>query len=126
MAFDPTWQAAVCLACDPVFATADAGFGPGRPSGGQGAPAVLWEADALRFAARYRDSGVEASYGDQWPAPCIDYWVYVDPGTMTARMSVEGWDARERTMDLTGDGARDGAALAALFGDLLRVDQPGD
>src|SRR3712207_8830332 len=38
-------------------------------------PALLWEAEPARFAARYPDIRIEDSYGDQWPdVSCIDYW----------------------------------------------------
>lgn len=119
---DLAWCDAVRAACDPVFLAADAGFvwndllrfSPGRPT-------LLWEADPQRFAARYPDSGVAESYGDQWPPPCLDYWVYVEPQEMTARLSTEGWAVPDPTLPLTGDGSRDGAALAARFAAILRV-----
>lgn len=121
--FDLAWRDAVRAACDPVFEAADAGFVGSR--GGTGdPPTLLWEADPLRFAARYPDSGIEQSYGEQWPAPCIDYWVYVDPGRMTARLSVEGWHGRDLTLELTGDGSVDGPRLATTFAEMLQVTLP--
>ena len=121
MPIDLPWRDAVKTACDPVFLGADVGFvwnesvsfeGPG--------PALLWEADPLRFAERYPDSGIEESYGTGWPAPCIDYWIYVDPAAMTARLSWEGFDIGEEVIALTGFGSTDGAAIAARFAEILR------
>src|SRR6476660_9796187 len=91
MAVDLTWRDAVRDACEPVFAWADVGFVWNRATFYAVQPTLLWEADPEWFAARYPDSGIERSYGEQWPPPCIDYWVYVDPGTTVARHSVEGW-----------------------------------
>ena len=90
MAVDLTWHDAVRAACEPVFASADVGFVWNLATFDDAQPTLLWEADPERFAVRYPDSGIERSYGDQWPPPCIDYWVYVDPETMVARLSVEG------------------------------------
>jgi hypothetical protein len=124
--FDKQWTIAVCAACDPVFTAADVGFvrqvqtHPTDDTVG----ALLWEADPARFAARYPDSGIVRSYGDQWPAPCIDYWVYVDAAAGQARLSVEGWSLGELSMNLAGDGARDGLALAEAFATILRVPKP--
>ena len=82
----------------------------------------MWEAEPTRFAARYPDSRIEDSYGDQWPgASCIDYWIYVDPVTMTARVSVEGWNRADETVGLTGDGRVDGRRLASKFAHILGV-----
>jgi hypothetical protein len=124
--FDRQWAVDVCAVCDPVFSAADVGFvrQPLPDYVSDVAPALLWEADPLRFAERYPDSGVVRSYGDQWPPPCIDYWVYVDAETGKARLSVEGWSLGQLPMDLTGDGARDGVALAEEFARILRVATP--
>jgi len=122
MAIDLAWWDAVRAACDPVFAAADAGFDWAGPrTFDADHPSMLWEADAERFAARYPDSGIEQSYGDQWPAPCIDYWVYVDPGARSADLSVEGWRLGRETIPLTGDGTHDGRVLATRFAEILRV-----
>jgi hypothetical protein len=56
--------------------------------------------------------------------PCIDYWIYVDPLTMTARLSVEGWNRTDETVDLTGDGRVDGHRLASEFAHILGVALP--
>lgn len=120
MTVDLAWLDAVRTACDPVFAAADAGFEWNEHFDAD-RPTLLWEADPTRFAARYSDSRLERSYGDQWPPPCIDYWVYVDPVRMTARLSVEGWNLPDTTLDLTGDGAVDGQLVAAAFAAVLRV-----
>lgn len=124
MTVDLAWHDAVRGACQPVFVSADVGF---VWSGGRFdavRPTFLWEADPERFAARYPDSGIERRYGDQWPPPCIDYWVHVDPATMVARLSVEGWNVRDQTVNLTGDGPSDGQLLATSFAATLRVRKP--
>lgn len=113
-----SWSERVRAWCDPVFAAADCGF---TWNDSVGPEALLWEAEAELFAARYPDSGIVESYGaEQWPAPCLDYWVYVE--SRTARLSVEGWDFAEPRITLTGDGDVDGKAIAAEFARILRVD----
>lgn len=68
---------------------------------------------------------IEDSYGDEWPwVTCIDYWIYVDPVTMTARLSAEGWSGTDETVDLTGDGRVDGRRLASAFAHILGVALP--
>ena len=85
--------------------------------------ALLWEADPQAFAARYPDSGVVESYGDQWPAPCLDYWLYLtDSSAGMIGISWEGWDSPSVDVPITGDGERDGAALAARLRRYLRLD----
>jgi len=123
MAVDLAWRDAVRAACEPVFEAAGAGFRWNEKLVfDEQYPSLLWEADPSRFAARYPDSGIEQSYGDQWPPPCIDYWVYVDPRELTARLSVEGWNAdSDGSLELTGDAALDGPCLAAAFAAILRV-----
>jgi hypothetical protein len=120
------WRDADRAACEPVFAAADAEFRwNGSVAFDAEHPALLWEAEPARFAARYPDSRIEESYGDQWPGvPCIDYWIYVDPLTMTARLSVEGWNRTDETVDLTGDGRVDGHRLASEFAHILGVALP--
>jgi hypothetical protein len=125
MAVDIAWRDAVRAACEPVFAAADVGF---RWNSGTAFdpdhPTLLWEADPARFAARDPGSHIEEEYGEQWPPPCIDYWIYVDPARMTARLSTEGSADPEKTVSLTGDEAVDGSALAAEFSALLRLRPP--
>jgi hypothetical protein len=122
MAVDVTWRDAVRHVCEPVFLAADADFrwNDGVWSAGE-QPAMLWEAEPARFAARYPQIGIEASYGEQWPPPCIDYWIHVDPTLMTARLSVEGWNGPDDVFDLTGDGPTDGETLAARLSQILDV-----
>lgn len=106
----------------PVLAAADAGFewnasvifDPDHPT-------LLWEADLSRFAARYPDSGIEEGYGEQWPPPCIDYWIYVDPVKLTARLSTEGWSHVDEVVNLIRDAVQDGREMAARFESILRV-----
>jgi hypothetical protein len=127
MAVDLTWRDAVRAACEPVFAAADVGFEWNESFAfDRENPALLWEADPARFAARYPDSEIEEGYGEQWPPPCIDYWVYVDPVEMTARLSTEGWSGLNEAVSLTGDGSQDGHVMAARFGAILRVVPPAE
>jgi hypothetical protein len=121
MTIDLGWFGLVRAACDPVFDAADAGFSWNESGFSTANHTMLWEADALVFAARYPDSRVEESYGDSWPPPCIDYWVHVDPSRLTARLDVEGWSGDVRVLQLTGSGGTDGRLLARAFGEILRV-----
>ena len=127
-ALDDAWAEAVCGICDPVFAAADVGFKRRvRAEPRRGIVSLLWEADPERFAARYPESGIVESYGDQWPqVTCIDFWVYVDGPARQARTSTEGWssDQDEPALALTGDGARDGLLIAAVMAGILRVSPP--
>ena len=124
-AFDRAWIDAVCAACDPVFAAADVGFvrqfslsEPGHVS------AILWEAEPLRFAARYPDSRVEESYGDQWPAPCIDYWLYFERDPARVDLSFEGPEPPVTWIPVTGDGGHDGRTIADVVARTLLLDLP--
>ena len=120
---DVTWRDAVRLRCEPVFLAADVDFRWNDTVWSAGPqPALLWEADPVRFASRYPESRVQEAYGDQWPPPCIDYWIYVDPAEMTARLSGEGWHGMQDVFDLTGEGAVDGTMLAARLSQILEVD----
>ena len=108
-----------------MLASADVGFVWNGLGGFEGDhPAMLWEADPARLAGRYPDSRVMESYGDEWPPPCVDYWIYVDPSTMTVELSVEGWDLSRETLGLTGDGTHDGQVLATRFAEILGVAPP--
>jgi hypothetical protein len=125
--FDRRWVEAVCLVCDRVFESADVGFTRqvSMDASVGFVMSLLWEADPIRFAARYPDSHIIESYGvEQWPAYCIDYWIYVEANTRQARLSVEGWKLSEQTVDLTGDGASDGITLGAIMAGILRVPKP--
>lgn len=87
--FDETWAAGGCWVCDPVF-----------------------EAAPHRFAERYPDSGIVASYGDGWPGVHrIDYWVYIEAEARQARLSVEGWNPGFLIVPLSGDGTQDGLPI---------------
>lgn len=126
MTVNVAWRDAVRAACEPVFAAADAEFQwNGWVAFDAEHPALLRDAEPARFAARYPDSRIEDSYGDEWPGvSCIDYWIYVDPLTMTARVSVEGWNRPDETVDLTGDGRVDGRRLVSEFAQILGVALP--
>ena len=114
---DGSWAEAVRAACQPVFDAAQVGF----THQDQGDSALLWEADAELFAERYPDSGIVESYGDQWPAPCIDYWIYIESEKRQVRLSIEGWGFADMNVPITGDGAVDGRAIAAKFANILKV-----
>src|SRR5262245_8933835 len=104
-AFDDQWAERVCSLCDPVLAAADVGFERQvhtDQSSGRVAT-ILWEADPHQFAAKYPDSDIVDSYGDQWDdVHCIDYWVYVDADDEVCRLSVEGWNLPEILVRATG------------------------
>ena len=125
---DQRWADEVCRLCDQVFEAADVGFvrqvqyaGPGN----RRVDAMLWEADPEQFAARYPDSGVAESYGQQWrDVSCIDYWVHVDHHKRRCRLRVEGWNLPELTVHATGEGPLDGAAIASTFARILAVRSP--
>jgi hypothetical protein len=122
--FDPAWRDAVRDACEPIFESADVGFSWNETHFNADGPTLLWEADPERFATRYPDSGIESSYGDQWPPPCIDYWVYVESPAMAARLSVEGWNASDQRVNLSGERRWGGRVLATRFATILRVPPP--
>ena len=117
---DEAWLSVVSGWCDPVFEAADAGFAVNQ----RGPTALLWEADPEAFVRRYPDSRVEDSYGDSWPAPCLDYWAYLEPESGRARLSVEGWNLPDVVVELTGHAELDGAHLAAVFARILGVRRP--
>lgn len=121
--FDEAWAQRAKRACDPVFDAAGVGFVDQVGVTDNRVTFLLWEADPLLFAARFPDSGIEESYGDQWPAPCIDYWVYLEENlpTQQCRISCEGWSLPDEYVELAGDGRLDGATLASIFPRILIV-----
>jgi hypothetical protein len=124
MGFEPGWSVEVCQRLDELFAAAQAGFSRSLPA----SPTIgwvgdmLWEAEPLRFHERYPDSGIAESYGPQWPAPCIDYWVYVDVASRRATISTEGWNAGRKTLPLSGKGTEDAEALRGILAGILRIE----
>ena len=121
--FEGEWSSVVCRRLDALFESAHAGFVrsvPAEPVAGV-VDAMLWEADAVRFAERYPDSGIIESYGDQWPAPCIDWWVYVDAGAGRAEISTEGWSDENQVIELSGHAAQDADRLAEILAGRLRL-----
>lgn len=111
--FEPEWSLIVSRRLDALFDSTNAGFSrssPQQPTTGLVGD-MLWEADPIRFAERFPDSGVVESYGDQWPAPCIDYWVYIDVEARMATLSTEGWDFDRQKIALSGSGAQDADRL---------------
>ena len=117
---DEAWAVRVAAICQPVFDAADVDFQAHPPQ----AAALLWEAAPTAFADRYPDSGIVEISGDHWPPPCIDYWVYVHPETMTAELSVEGWGLTREEYAVTGDAEADGLVIARRFAEILRVPSP--
>lgn len=124
--FDDDWVLAVRAICDPVFDSADVNFLVQVIRQPGGISAILWEAEPERFASRYPDSHVVEAYGSGWPPPCIDFWAYVDTVQRRARLCPEGWGPDDITVDLVGDGVRDGVAIARQFASVLRVPGPPD
>ena len=122
------WADLVARECDPVFEAADVGF-VGQvlyAEDQETVVALLWEADPERFAARYPDSGIVETYGEeQWPGVhCIDYWVNVDHASGRCRLSAEGWNLPEIWLELSGRGDADGASIADTFARILSVPSP--
>jgi hypothetical protein len=127
--FDNQWVEEVCAHCDPVFDVAQVGFVRQvlpTDNATTAVDALLWEADPVKFAARYPDSGIVESYGEkQWlEVHCIDYWVYVDHERSRCRMSVEGWNLPNLMIDLHGNSGLDGPAIADTFARILGVPSP--
>jgi hypothetical protein len=126
-ALDQSWAEAVCLVCDPVFESADVGFirQVQRDPSSRLVTALLWEANPRSFAQRYPDSRIVDSYGpDNWPPPCIDYWVYLDEDGHQARLSVEGWSLDDEVIDLSGNGELDGIRIGSSVARILRIPAP--
>lgn len=124
-ALDARWAEEVCRHCDPVFDAAGVGFTrqvQHADDRGELVTALLWEADPVRFAETYPESGIFESYGEQWSGVgCIDYWVYVDRDKSQCRMSVEGWQLPEIVLELHGHGGMDGSNIARVFARILGV-----
>ena len=123
---DSAWLASVCAVCDPICESANVGFVRQISTDAEGGVrALLWEAEPVLFADRYPDSGIVDSYGpEQWPPPCIDYWIYLDPESCAARFSVEGLEPDDVRVQLTGVGDQDGRLLGQVLSRILRVAGP--
>ncbi|WP_149814477.1 hypothetical protein [Serinicoccus marinus] len=122
--FEPEWSPIVCHRLDSLFTSTNAGFSRSSPT----QPVIgvvgdmLWEADPIQFAELYPDSGIVESYGDQWPAPCIDYWVYIDVEARLATLSTEGWSHSNQEIALTGKGSEDADRLHEHLARILQQD----
>jgi hypothetical protein len=96
------------------------GGGPSRrllPRGAAGCPERLpWRSWSGSTARSSTPTGKE-----QWPPPCIDYWIYVDGEAQQARISVKGWSPRDEVLDLSGDGVRDGLSIGDSVARILGV-----
>ena len=124
---DQEWVQGVCDCCDPIFDAANVGFTRQISFAEDGVVnSLLWEADPARFAARYPDSGIVESYGEeQWPrVHCIDFWVYVEHENHQCRLSIEGWNLPDLVLPFTGSRARDACGLADTFARILGVPSP--
>jgi len=124
--FGQRWADDVCRLCDPVFELADVGFVRQTSRGPASGviSSLLWEADPIRFAERYPDSGIIDTYGPEWPPPCIDCWVLVESGERRAEISGEGWSFADEVIDLSRDGVRDGLSIGRVMATILRVTPP--
>lgn len=126
-AFDVEWAGKVREQCDPIFDAARVGFqcqiiGLDESNSVRG---LLWEADPALFAARFPDSGIAETYGDDWEnTSCIDYEVTVDESAQQLVLAVEGWNLPEMRLAASGKGQRDGARLADLLARILGVRSP--
>lgn len=121
--FDERWLSLVLEQCFPVFERANVGFTHQvvfDENDGDIVKSVLWEADPTLFATRYPDSGIIEAYGaENWAdVTCIDYWLYLNPEDGTGRVSVEGWNFDDTTLQLSGDD-HDAALLANTFASIL-------
>jgi len=122
--FESEWSAIVCRRLDALFESTNAGFARSSPAHLMTGVVddMLWEANPIPFAERYPDSGIVESYGDQWPAPCIDYWVYVDVQSRLATLSTEGWSVDNQEIALSGIGAEDADRLHEPLARILQQD----
>lgn len=124
MGFESEWSTIVCRRLDALFDSTNAGFTRSSPE--QPMPGVVddmfWEANPIRFAERYPGSGIVESYGDQWPAPCIDYWIYVDVHAGVATLSTEGWSVDRQEVRLSGIGDEDADRLHQRLARILERD----
>lgn len=57
---------------------------------------VVYEAEPLDFLRRCPQSRLDESYGDQWPAPCIDLWLNFYRDARRIELELEGLDVLER------------------------------
>lgn len=122
--FEPEWSAIVCRRLDTLFDSTCAGFSrssPAQPVTGVVGD-MLWEADPIRFAERYPDSEIVDSYGDQWPPPCIDYWVYIDVDARLATLSTEGWSHDDQEIALSGKALEDADRMHEHLAPILQRD----
>lgn len=117
--FDDDWQPVVCRHLDALFDDAGAGFSRSSEAKNGQVEDMLWETDPISFAERYPDSGIEESYGSQWPPHCIDFWIYVDVNRRLARLSTEGLHARFDKIPLTGRSDVDARAIGEVVAPIL-------
>ena len=98
--------------------------------------AVLYEARPLDFMRRYPHSDLQASYGDDWPPPCVDLWLKFHHQPGRVEIDLEGLDVEDelssagqqglaaRATRLTDDPDQDGRMIAAALAVALQVAGP--
>lgn len=57
---------------------------------------VVYEADPVDFLRRYPQSGLDKSYGAQWPAPCVDLWLNFYRDARRIEVDLEGIEVLEQ------------------------------
>ncbi|MEA4943958.1 MAG: hypothetical protein VB080_05900 [Propionicimonas sp.] len=82
----------------------------------EGGRAVLFETDAESFARRYPWTDIDASYGQEWPPPCLDLWIKID----------DHGDLTEITFEIYDILLWAAAENPALAGRLATLDDPED
>jgi hypothetical protein len=95
-----------------------------------GVTAILFEADPESFVRAYPGLGIEDSYGDHWPPPCLDLWLKFDQHGDPIEIAFEVFDllawaasddpalhTRLNTMDDPADHA---AAVGEALGRVLQ------
>lgn len=81
-----------------------------------GETAILFETDAESFVRAHPGLGLEESYGEQWPPPCLDLWLKFDALDDPVEISFE-------VFDLLAWAASEDPELHARLGGL---EDPGD
>lgn len=92
---------------------------------------VVYEADPVDFLRRYPQSGLDESYGDQWPAPCVDLWLKFYRDVRRIEVDLEGIEVldqlrasgqdalAERVTQLSGDLDADAQVIADALARVL-------
>lgn len=86
---------------------------------------VVYRADPVAFARAYPLSGIEEDYGPQWPPYDINFWVEFRKAERRIRVVAEGWQQRDRFLDLTADASMPALKVALYFERLLLATATG-